>query len=89
MRALVTVDDAAEVGVPAVGPDSSLGDALKIITECDYDKAVIVDEDRMVLGYIRYNDIFAVYHQYLKRPQGTAGGPTPRRRKTDAAPGTD
>ena len=89
VRALVTVDDAAEVGVPAVGPDSSLGDALKIITECDYDKAVIVDEDRMVLGYIRYNDIFAVYHQYLKRPQGTAGGPTPRRRKTDAAPGTD
>lgn len=68
IRGLITVDDAADTGIATVSPDDSLARALRVITESDIDKCAVCDAEQRVLGYIRYHDIFAIYHQYLKKP---------------------
>jgi CIC family chloride channel protein len=68
IRGLVTIDDVADTGIMAVSPGDSLARALRVITENDVDKCAVCDAEQRVLGYIRYHDIFAVYHQYLKKP---------------------
>ena len=66
---LVTLDDVADSGIPAVTTDDSLARALRVITENDVDKCAVCDAEGYLKGYIRYHDIFAVYHQYLKKPE--------------------
>jgi CIC family chloride channel protein len=68
VRNLITIDDVTDTSIPAVTPEDSLARALRIITENDVDKCAVCDPENRVLGYIRYHDIFAVYHQFLKRP---------------------
>ena len=51
----------------------SLARALRVITENDVDKCAVCAPGGRVLGYIRYHDIFAVYHQFLKRPESSPG----------------
>ncbi|MEQ9366721.1 MAG: CBS domain-containing protein, partial [Leptospirales bacterium] len=68
IRGLITIDDVADTGIMTVSPQDSLARALRVITENDVDKCAVCDAEQRVMGYIRYHDIFAVYHQYLKRP---------------------
>lgn len=70
VRNLITVYDVVDTSIPSVHRGQSLAHALRIITEHDVDKVAVIDKGtRQVLGYIRYHDIFAVYHQHLqKRP---------------------
>ncbi|MCB1322799.1 MAG: chloride channel protein, partial [Leptospiraceae bacterium] len=69
IRNLVTVGDVTDGSVLAASPQASLGQALKIITENEYDKVAVVDPNtHRILGYIRYHDIFTVYHRHLNQP---------------------
>lgn len=79
IRNLITIDDAADTDVPFVTPHDSLARALRVITENDVDKCAVCAPGGRVLGYIRYHDIFAVYHQFLKRPEtnGAASANSP------------
>lgn len=67
MRNLITVDDVTDTSIPAIFPEESLAHALRIIMEKDVDKVAIVNRETMMVdGYIRYHDIFSVYHKHIK-----------------------
>jgi len=62
---LITIDDVAEL-TPTVRPQESLGKALKYIVDYDVDKVAVLDSDDSVLGYLRYIDLFRMYHEEIK-----------------------
>ncbi|WCL50077.1 chloride channel protein [Leptospira sp. GIMC2001] len=62
---LITVADLAEQ-VPSVSPNQTLGQALKIIVDYDIDKVAVVDSNSILLGYLRYIDLFKAYHEEIK-----------------------
>ena len=65
IRFLITLED-ADVKIPTVAPESSLGDALKIILENEVDKVAILDNNKVV-GYIRHTDVLKLYHTTIQR----------------------
>ena len=66
IKNLVTLEDASNTSIPAISPDDSLGEALRIVLENEVDKIAIV-EDNIALGYIRYNDILKIYNTRVRR----------------------
>ncbi|MDH4262125.1 MAG: chloride channel protein [Spirochaetia bacterium] len=52
--------------VPAVKLENTLGDALNIILEYDFDKVAIVSQEKLV-GYLRFNDIMIIYYKKINK----------------------
>lgn len=51
--------------IPLVTEDDSLSDALEILINYDLDRLPIVDENRMLVGTIGFQDILTGYHKRL------------------------
>lgn len=62
---LITIDDVSE-STPTVTVHDSLGKALKCIVDYDIDKVAVLDSNNSVLGYLRYIDLFRMYHEEIK-----------------------
>lgn len=52
--------------IPSVSLNDTLGDALNIILEYDFDKVAITSNDKL-LGYFRFNDIMKIYYQKINK----------------------
>lgn len=74
LRGLISVEDITDVNCPAVRPEDSLSNALAIITRFELDKVAVADTEGRLLGYVRYNEIFAAYQkrQRARAPSASA-----------------
>lgn len=66
-RLLVTVGDVVDRSVDSVKESQTLSVALRIMMRKEVDKVAITDDQNTVLGYVRYHDIFKIYHEKARR----------------------
>ncbi len=59
----MTVGDLCEIKLPTVQIKNTMADSLEKITKSEMNKVAVVDKNNFVLGYIRRNDIFAIYRK--------------------------
>jgi CIC family chloride channel protein len=64
VKNIVRVEDVS-FEIPYVTPESSVGDALKVILGNDIDKVAVL-ENKKVIGYLRYIDLLNAYHTELR-----------------------
>ena len=64
IKNIVRVEDVS-FEIPYVSPNSSVGDALKVILGNDIDKVAVL-ENKKVIGYLRYIDLLNAYHTELR-----------------------
>jgi CIC family chloride channel protein len=69
IRNLITVGDSTDGSVPCLTPHDSLGQALRIISEREIDKVAIVDDEKKVMGYLRYIDIMSAYRTGMRKTE--------------------
>ncbi|MCB1164544.1 MAG: chloride channel protein [Leptospiraceae bacterium] len=65
IRMLVTVEDVLDT-VPPLRPDDTLARALRVLMHSEVDKFAIIDNSGMLLGYLRFNDVFQAYHDKVR-----------------------
>lgn len=65
IRMLITVEDVLET-VPPLTPEDTLAKALRILMHSEVDKFAIIDNSGVLLGYLRFNDVFQAYHEKVR-----------------------
>ncbi|MCB1138854.1 MAG: chloride channel protein [Leptospiraceae bacterium] len=65
IRMLVTVEDVLDT-VPPLTPDDTLARALRVLMHSEVDKFAIIDSSGVLLGYLRFNDVFQAYHEKVR-----------------------
>ena len=66
LKYLLTVGDVCDTGVPPLKLTDNLSKALQIMNEKEVDKVAVVDEDKQLLGYVRFIDIIEIYHNVAR-----------------------
>ena len=52
--------------IPSVTLDDTLGDALNVILEYDFDKVAVTSNDKL-MGYFRFSDIMKIYYKKINK----------------------
>ncbi len=73
---LVTLEDIMTTKVELLEAEQNLHEALELLLRSDFDKIPVVNSrtEKILLGYLSYNDILAKYHSTVNQRRGLVTG---------------
>ncbi|MCB1143709.1 MAG: chloride channel protein [Leptospiraceae bacterium] len=64
---LVILQEVSDTSIPSISVNDSLKTAFHSLLDKDVDKIAVVNEENVVMGYLRIADLFRIYYKYIKK----------------------